>query len=85
MVDRLVQLDLIQRAEDQQDRRVKQVALTEKGRALIEKGIEIRRSWMEELTTALTPDEQQAIIAALTLLTQAARQTEAWPVKETHP
>ena len=85
MVDRLVQLGLLQRAEDQQDRRVKQVALTPQGRALIETGIEIRRSWMEELTVALTPAEQQAIIEALTLLTRAARQTESWPVAETHP
>ena len=85
MVDRLVQLGLLQRAEDTHDRRVKQVALTEQGRLLIEKGIEIRRSWMEELTVALSPDEQQAIIAALTLLTRAARQTEAWPATEKHP
>ena len=85
MVDRLVQLGLIQRAEDQQDRRVKQVALTEQGRLLIENGIEIRRHWMEELTTALTPAEQQSIIAALTLLTRAARQTEAWPASNKQP
>jgi DNA-binding MarR family transcriptional regulator len=73
----MVQLGLLQRTEDTLDRRVKQVALTPQGRALIEEGIETRRSWMEGLTTALTPNEQQAIIEALTLLTQAARQIEA--------
>jgi DNA-binding MarR family transcriptional regulator len=77
MVDRMVQQGLLQRTEDAYDRRVKQVALTPQGRALIEEGIETRRSWMEGLTTALTPDEQQAIIDALTLLTHAARQVMA--------
>ena len=76
MIDRLVGMDLLMRSEDQSDRRNKVIDLSPKGRALIEQGIEARRSWMEELTTALSPDEQQAIVHALTLLTLAARQLE---------
>ena len=76
MIDRLVQLGLIQRSENPSDRRVKHVVLTAKGSALIEDGIEARRTWMETLTFALTPEEQRAIIHALTLLTQAARKLE---------
>jgi len=73
LVDRLVQLDLIQRRENPIDRRVKHVALTPKGKALIEEGVDSRQKWIEKLTIALTPEEQSAIIHALPLLTQAAR------------
>jgi DNA-binding MarR family transcriptional regulator len=76
MIDRLVGMGLLERSEDPNDRRNKVIALSPKGRALIEQGIEARRAWMEELTTALSPDEQQAIVKALTLLTHAAHQLE---------
>ncbi len=72
MIDRLVQQNLIQRAEDPNDRRVKSLTLTQKGRALVEESIASRRRWMEELTQTLTPQEQEAIIQSLTLLTEAA-------------
>jgi len=72
----LVQLDLIERTEDPEDRRAKRLALTQKGRALIEKGIEARSKWIEGLTDALTPEQQNMIISALTLLTEAAQKTK---------
>ena len=75
-VDRLVVMGLIERAEDPDDRRAKKLALTPKGRALIEKGIEVRSKWVEGLTEALSPEEQGMIISALTLLTAAARATK---------
>ncbi|MBI3760982.1 MAG: MarR family transcriptional regulator [Chloroflexi bacterium] len=77
MVERLVQNGLLERTEDPRDRRVKQLTLTKKGRTLIEKGIEARRRWLEELTTALTEDQQTEIITALTYLTEAARKLES--------
>ncbi len=75
-VDRLVQLGLIERTEDPEDRRAKKLALTTKGRTLIEKGIEVRSRWVEGITDALTPEQQGMIISALTLLTTAARATK---------
>jgi DNA-binding MarR family transcriptional regulator len=75
-VDRLVQLGLIERTEDPEDRRAKRLALTPKGCTLIEKGIEARSQWIEGLTDALTPEQQSMIISALTLLTAAARATK---------
>jgi DNA-binding MarR family transcriptional regulator len=75
-VDRLVNLGLIERTEDPEDRRAKRLALTQAGQELIEKGIEVRSQWIEGLTEALTPAQQDKIIAALTLLTEAARKTE---------
>ena len=75
-VDRLVQLGLIERTEDPEDRRAKKLALTPKGRTLIEKGIEVRSRWVEGITDALTPEQQGMIISELTLLTTAARATK---------
>jgi DNA-binding MarR family transcriptional regulator len=75
-IDRLVLLDLIERTEDPKDRRAKRLALTPKGRTVIESGIEARSRWVEGLTDALTPEQQSMTISALTLLTEAARATK---------
>jgi len=76
IVDRLVNEGLLERSEGANDRRVKQLTLTSKGQMLIEEGIEARQRWMEELTTALTPEEHDAIINALTILIENARTLE---------
>jgi DNA-binding MarR family transcriptional regulator len=75
-IDRLVNLELIARTEDPADRRAKLLVLTPKGRELIARGIEIRSGWVEGVTKAFTEEQQNMIISALTLLTEAARQTE---------
>ena len=75
-VDRLVQLGLIERTEDPKDRRAKRLALTQKGRALVEKGVRARSHWIESLTDALTPEQQNVIVSALTLLTEVSRKTK---------
>jgi DNA-binding MarR family transcriptional regulator len=74
-VDHLVQLGFIERTEDPDDRRAKQLVLTRQGRLLIEKGITARSKWVEGLMDALSLDQQNMIISALTLLTEAARKT----------
>lgn len=75
-IDRLVNLNLIERTEDPTDRRAKLLVLTPKGRDLISRGIEIRSGWVESLTDAFTQEQQGTIISALTLLTEAARKLE---------
>jgi DNA-binding MarR family transcriptional regulator len=77
MVDKLVQLGLLERAEHPHDRRAKQLTLTRKGHALLQKGMEARRHWLEELGSALTSEQQKAILIALPYLTEAMRQREA--------
>ncbi|MEK7311622.1 MAG: MarR family transcriptional regulator [Chloroflexota bacterium] len=76
MVERLVQLGYLERAEDPNDRRVKQLTLTAKGNALIQKSLEARRRWLENLVEALTPKQQAEITSALVLLTEAARDVD---------
>jgi DNA-binding MarR family transcriptional regulator len=76
LIERLVESGLLVRSEDPNDRRAKQVSLTSNGRELILKSIEIRKSWMERLTTELTDNDKQLIVQALTLLTSVAHKTE---------
>ncbi len=76
MIEKLVQSGLLERAEDHNDPRAKQIALSAKGRKLIEQSIEARRRWLEGLTDAFTAAQQEAIIVALTNLTAAARESE---------
>ncbi len=76
MVDRLVQMGLLERSEDRKDRRLRHLKLTEPGQALVERGIEARRAWMESLTASLTPEQQTMIAEALSMLTEAARKSE---------
>ncbi len=75
-VDRLVKDGVLERIEDPEDRRAKQLTLTPEGSTLIERGIEARIQWMETLTDTLTPEQQELIVSALTLLTKAARKNE---------
>ena len=74
MLDRLVQQGLILRTEDPNDRRVKQIEITEKGCQILEAGIQARQSWMNELDDILSDDEQEQIITALTILIEKASQ-----------
>ena len=74
-VDRLVGLGLIQRTEDPDDRRSKQLALTLKGHDLIEKAIEARSQWVEVLAESMNPEQLNDIIFSLKVLTEAAKRT----------
>ena len=74
-VDRLVQMGMIRRTEDPQDRRAKLLELTQDGRVLIEKGVDLRSKWIETLTDDLSAEEQEMITSSLIILTKAARKT----------
>ncbi len=75
-IDRLVNMGLIARSEDPEDRRAKQLVLTEKGRGLVNRAIESRSRWVEDLTASLSPQDQQRIASALELITEAARKMD---------
>ncbi len=76
MVDRLVQMGLVERREDPDDRRVRRLSLTERGHTFVEEGIAARTRWLEDLAEVLAPDQREAIIQALNTLTEAARPRE---------
>lgn len=72
LVDKLVHNELIQRTEDPNDRRAKQLALSNKGSEFIKKGTDERYRWMNNLEDTLSAEEQKKISEALTLLINAA-------------
>ena len=76
LVDKLVQAGLLERAENPNDRRAKKVALSPKGKQLIEKGIEERYRWVEELEKSLSDVEKNKVSEALTILIRAAEPLE---------
>ena len=76
LVDRLVQSGLVERIEDPNDRRAKQLTITPKGRELIETGIVERTRWAEELVESLTPGEYEVVSSTLGTLAEAVRRLE---------
>ncbi|MCI0556396.1 MAG: MarR family transcriptional regulator [Anaerolineae bacterium] len=82
LVDKLVQSGFIKREEDPQDRRAKMLNLTDKGRELIQRGIEERYRWVDQLSEKLTVEERAQVTDALNIMTRAAQELEAEPIQE---
>ena len=61
MLDRLVQQGLIQRTENPDDRRVKQISLTEKGAEKFQESLRARTDWLAELAEMLTVSEKEDV------------------------
>jgi DNA-binding MarR family transcriptional regulator len=68
----LEEINLIQRSQDTSDRRVKQIVLTDQGIQRVKEMMNARHAWLDELASALTPDQKQIILPALTLLKNAS-------------
>jgi DNA-binding MarR family transcriptional regulator len=68
MLDRLVHQNLIRRTEDPQDRRVKQIVLTEEGNRILEEGLQARQRWLEQLAESLSEEEREIVLASLNIL-----------------
>ncbi len=68
MLDRLVQQGLVSRSEDPEDRRVKRIVLTDRGRRILEESLRARQSWLEDLAQILSESEKAEATAALSLL-----------------
>jgi len=73
MVDRLVQAELVARAESPEDRRVRRVELSARGRHLIDRGIRRRYRWVDELVGGLGADTKASVRKTLPALIEAER------------
>jgi DNA-binding MarR family transcriptional regulator len=82
LVDKLVQSGFIKREEDPHDRRAKLLNLTDKGKGLIQQGIEERYRWVDQLAERLTIEERVQVSEALNIMTRAAQELEAEPVQQ---
>jgi len=81
LVDKLVQNGLVHREEDPHDRRAKSLKLTDKGKELIQRGIEERYRWVDQLAGKLTAEERAKVTEALNIMTGAAKEMEAAAVQ----
>ncbi|GAB4581918.1 MAG: MarR family transcriptional regulator [Anaerolineales bacterium] len=77
MLNRLVEQNLIERAEDPADRRLKRIVLTAAGTQTLQESIRARQNWIHRLTATLTPEEQEHVSASLQLLLEKAGQLDA--------
>jgi len=80
MLERLVEEGLIQRTEDPNDRRMKNITLTEKGCAVLEESIDARMLWIEELAEKFSAEEEEQIASAMRLMIDKTREME--PIKD---
>jgi len=74
-VDRLVKKGLVSRNDRPGDRRVRQVELTPKGRALITRGFGEHAAAMEEVTAILSKNERLTLLRLLKKLGRHAGET----------
>ena len=76
--DGMVRKRLVTRIEDPDDRRVKRLALTARGRRIADQIISARLASLEEFTGSLDPDERRKLEAALDVLLQRPEVAEIY-------
>jgi DNA-binding MarR family transcriptional regulator len=76
-VDRMVQMGYLERTEDLNDRRVKQITLSDRGKEMVKESVQIRMSWFKDLVRFISPEEQASVTASLQTLIRAAHELEA--------
>ncbi len=65
-VDALLRRGYLERREDDQDRRMKRIGVTDSGRDVARRIIEARLEGLEQFTSSLTPEQRTRLMAALT-------------------
>jgi DNA-binding MarR family transcriptional regulator len=68
LLNQMIDMELIERSTDPKDRRVKLIALTEKGRQVTEETKRSRHIWVKDFANYLTDEEQQKLLPTLELL-----------------
>lgn len=76
MLDRLVQQKFIIRSEDPNDRRSKQITLTQEGRAFLHGISEARRRWYRMISEGIGPEERQSVAEGLKTLIDRTSRTD---------
>ena len=71
LVERLVQQRLVERVEDESDRRAKKIRLLPKSLVLIEKGLQVQRQQMGQVMKQLSPEQLEVVQKAFRYLMEA--------------
>jgi DNA-binding MarR family transcriptional regulator len=67
----------LERTEDPNDRRVKQITLSDRGKEMVKESVQIRMSWFKDLIPFISPEEQASVTVSLQTLVRAAHELEA--------
>ncbi len=76
MLEHLVEEGLIQRTEDPDDRRMKKIALTEKGSQMMKESVSARLGWLEDLSANLSDEEKNQISTVINLIIEKTKELE---------
>ena len=71
MVDRLEKLEMVERIADPKDRRVRKVIVLDKGEKFVQENFTVSQSWLNEIPTNITPEEEAQITTVLSILMQS--------------
>ena len=71
LVDRLEKMEMVTRVADPQDRRVRKVVVLEKGKQFVQENFAFSQSWLGEIPTNITPEEEVQITTVLSILMQS--------------
>ncbi len=77
MLERLVQLKLVTRTEDPNDRRVKQIVLTDKGHQIMQESGRMNQEWLRDLVQSMSAAEREQVRSALVMLIDKTHQIDA--------
>ena len=72
LVDRLEKLELVERISDPKDRRVRKVLVLDKGKKFVQENFAFSQSWLSQLPSNITPEEEAQITTVLSILIQSS-------------
>ena len=72
LVDRLEKLELVERIADPKDRRVRKVIVLDKGEKFVQENFAFSQSWLSEIPTNITPEEEAQITVVLSILMKSS-------------
>lgn len=70
MVDRLEKLEMVARVADPEDRRVRKVIVLDKGEKFVQENFAYSQSWLSEVPSNISPEEEAQITTVLSILMQ---------------
>jgi DNA-binding MarR family transcriptional regulator len=76
LLERLVQGGLVLRTEDPNDRRCKQIVLTDRGAEIIRESIAVRFEWLDGMAQGLSDSERDQVLQGVKLLVEKSSQLE---------
>lgn len=76
MVEKLVQMGLLERVEDAHDRRIRRLFLTPKGKTIVERNFEARQGWIKGFCSTFSPEFAQSAAHMFRELSDAAQHFE---------